>query len=218
MTTAIFNVSIRSLTTFKLDSEKIEVDLDEDIQERAERMAAGYGAEVVGIYPESPTELLADTLRDCIGFVSAWAAHLSHSGKMEAFKTVLKAAERARKAYNLCERDIPLPTEDVTDSSKLVDSDVIENAPCIPRFTILSNGVNPHGYTTEATHIGETGLYDEVRVDVFNAENVCVSDIIIGISLEGEPRILLTTDGQGDDDFALQVFPLRAVTDAIEIL
>lgn len=85
--------------------------INEDVQAAALRQASNYNAEVVCITPESPTELLADTLRDCIGFASAWAAHLSDSGKDKAAKEVEAAVARARKAYHFCERDIPLLEE-----------------------------------------------------------------------------------------------------------
>ena len=72
------------------------------------------------------------------------------------------------------------------------------------------------GYTVRGELSGDTGIYDELRVGIFNPQNECVGDVFFTLTEQGEPRALLTTKGNGDGDHDLVWFPLRETREAVE--
>ena len=64
-------------------------------------------------------------------------------------------------------------------------------------------------YRTTAEFTGDPGIYEELRVGIFDLQGECVGDALFTLTEEGEPRVLLTTEGNGNDDHNLVWFPLR---------
>lgn len=57
----------------------------------------------------------------------------------------------------------------------------------------------------------EGDAYRELRVGFFDEKGKCVADAYFTVDSDtGKPRILITTDGDGDGDPAIEVFPLRS--------
>ena len=86
----------------------------------------------------------------------------------------------------------------------------------IPRFPLMNGGKNPENYTAEASRTGDAGIYNEVRIGVFKeSDNVCLADVLVGLNDAGEPRILVTADGNGDNEAAFVIYPLRPAEEAL---
>lgn len=90
------------------------------------------------------------------------------------------------------------------------------DAPLLPLIRLSHSGKNPVGYTADVARSGDPGIYDELRVGVYDGDN-CVADVLVGLTEKGEPRVLCTVNGDGDGDPQVAVFPLRPVDDAISI-
>lgn len=88
----------------------------------------------------------------------------------------------------------------------------------IPRMALRNERNNPHGYTVEACYTGDPGIYDELRISIFDREDDCVGDVLVGLSADGEPHVLVTADNDGDDDHPVTVYPCRAIDDAVIIM
>ncbi len=89
-------VTIRSKTTFGIDTVVIDVHPDQQVEKIAETVAASYGANVEMIVPlPSPLE----SLKECLGFVEAWQCHLEDTGADRAAATVKEVLNRARLSY-----------------------------------------------------------------------------------------------------------------------
>lgn len=71
-------------------------------------------------------------------------------------------------------------------------------------------------YTARGEYTGDSGIYDELRVGIFNQQEECVGDALFTLTEEGEPRAYLTTGGDGDNDHSLSWFPLREAGEAVE--
>jgi hypothetical protein len=71
-------------------------------------------------------------------------------------------------------------------------------------------------YTVRGEFSGDAGIYDELRVSIFNPQDECVGDAFFTLTEDGEPRALLTTKGNGDGDHDLVWFPLRETGKAVE--
>lgn len=70
----------------------------------------------------------------------------------------------------------------------------------------------PTRYKAVAEPTGDGDAYRELRVGFFDEKGTCVADAYFTVdSATGEPRILITADGDGDGDPAIEVFPLRSV-------
>lgn len=78
----------------------------------------------------------------------------------------------------------------------------------ICEFKLLNGGKNVRNFTTNAMRSGDTGIYDELSVAIFDANKECVADILIGLTEEGEPRILVSSDGNSAGDKMI-VYPMR---------
>jgi hypothetical protein len=80
----------------------------------------------------------------------------------------------------------------------------------LPTIVLRNEGKNPHGYSAEVARSGDKGIYDEVRVGI-HQDDKCVADVLIGLTPAGEPRVMVTTGGNGDDGQQIAVFPLREI-------
>lgn len=83
-----------------------------------------------------------------------------------------------------------------------------------PRITVdpIVYAGDPTKYKVVAEPAGEKDAYHELRVGFFDKKGKCVADAYFTVDSEtGEPRILITADGEGDGDPAIEVFPLRSV-------
>lgn len=85
----------------------------------------------------------------------------------------------------------------------------------VTRFQLLHNGHNATGYSAEACRTGDEGIYEEVRISIFHAED-CVADVLAGLSESGEPRFLITCGAMGDGDHNIAVYPLRELRNAVD--
>lgn len=86
----------------------------------------------------------------------------------------------------------------------------------VPRFRLMHSGTNPHHYEAEAARTGDAGVYEEVRISVFDRNASCVADALVGLTEDGEVRVLVTTDGNGDNEHQIAIFPTRGADTAIE--
>lgn len=89
-------------------------------------------------------------------------------------------------------------------------------APLVDRIVLNNDGKNPSGYTADAARSGDPGIYDEIRAGVYQGTK-CVADILIGLTPAGEPRVMVTVDGKGDDGPQIAVFPLRSAENAVSL-
>lgn len=60
--------------------------------------AHNMGASVTAIVLEDPLGTVRAQLKECLGFVDAWRAHLAESGNTKAAETVQDVLERSRVA------------------------------------------------------------------------------------------------------------------------
>lgn len=74
-------------------------------------------------------------------------------------------------------------------------------------------------YVVKAEKTGDTGIYDELGVSILNSKTgECIGYLYFLLTEQGEPRVLLTSEGNGDGDPQLTYFPLRSKEKAIEII
>lgn len=79
-----------------------------------------------------------------------------------------------------------------------------------------NDGQNPQGLYAEVSTSGDPGIYDELRVTVFNRHGVAVGDILIGLDQVGALRVATTAGDDGNGDHAIAVYPQKAVELAVE--
>ncbi len=73
----------------------------------------------------------------------------------------------------------------------------------------------PSQYSLKAG-INEDTEYKELYVSIYDAQGKCVGDVFFTVSQEtGEPRILITANGDGDGAHQLTVYPLRPTAEAV---
>lgn len=87
----------------------------------------------------------------------------------------------------------------------------------IEPFLMRYEGKSFSGFVLEATRSGDPGSYDEARMSVLNSVKDCVADVLVGLSPEGEPRVLVTTEGDGDGDHSITIYPLRDRENAVKL-
>jgi hypothetical protein len=80
----------------------------------------------------------------------------------------------------------------------------------------LYDGENPQGIRLEAEETGDPGVYQEIRIGAFVRED-CIADVLVGLNGEGELRVLITTDRDGDGDHEIAVYPERPRHEAVEL-
>ncbi|WP_321967218.1 hypothetical protein [Burkholderia cepacia] len=86
----------------------------------------------------------------------------------------------------------------------------------VSRFRLMHSGINPHQYEAEVARTGDAGIYEEVRISVFDRDANCVADTLVGLTEHGEVRVLVTAGGDGDNEHQIAVFPTRSADTAIE--
>ncbi|WP_054287151.1 hypothetical protein [Gulbenkiania mobilis] len=77
-----------------------------------------------------------------------------------------------------------------------------------------NDGSNPKGLYAEVGTSGDAGIYDELRVTVFNRHGVAVGDILIGLDDEGQLRLASTSDGDGNGDHTIAIHPEAPAPDS----
>jgi len=82
---------------------------------------------------------------------------------------------------------------------------------------LANGGANPQGLKVEASYTGDPGIYDEVSVSVFDRSGLCVGDVIVGLSSDGELRVAITANSAGDDNHPISVYPMRSTDDAVVV-
>jgi hypothetical protein len=87
------------------------------------------------------------------------------------------------------------------------------------KMRIRRDGLGSTDFTAEASAVTD-GLNSEFRVSILRGlgrrDQRCVADVFIGVDTKGEPRVLITDNGDGDGDHRIAVFPLRHRTKAVE--
>lgn len=73
----------------------------------------------------------------------------------------------------------------------------------------------PSKYRLEAEITGDKGIYDELRVAFIDENDEVVADVYFLVDEEGNPQVLLTTDGDGLGDHRIAVNPLLPAEDAV---
>lgn len=124
-------------------------------------------------------------------------------------KEIVKAAERRDfNAVRMLAKELSRrATERMLDRNRQVIS--------VPLVYESNGGA---GLVAEASWTGDKGLYEEVRVSVFDKAKDCVADVLVTLDQEGnEPRVLITSGGDGDGDKNIAVFPMRPASDAVEV-
>lgn len=102
-----------------------------------------------------------------------------------------------------------LITLDPTDQNPLHDG-----AEQLGPISLVHSGRNPQGFTADVVRSGDPGIYDELRLGVYRGGN-CVADVLVGLNEAGEPRILCTVAGNGNDGKQIAIFPLREEAHAV---
>lgn len=87
----------------------------------------------------------------------------------------------------------------------------------VPRFELMHSGANPLRYQAEAIRTGDAGIYEEVRISVFDCSDSCVADTLVGLTEAGELRVLVTSDADGDGDHRIAVYPTRSADTAVDV-
>lgn len=139
----------------------------------------------------------------------------THWGQRKhAFNQIAEMAPMRDDCYSLTYEEAP---EFITKQAEILERELLQKiagATSIPRFELRNDSSNPEGYTVNAQRDGDAGIYDELRVGVFDRDGSCVADVLVGLSGDGEPRVLLSTDGDADRQ-KVAVFPLRSFDEAV---
>jgi len=88
----------------------------------------------------------------------------------------------------------------------------------IPGFDLLNDGKNPGSYTADASRSGDRDIYNEVRIGIYKDNGQeCVADMLVGLdSTNMEPRVLVTTGGNGDGEHTFAIYPLRTPDESVK--
>ena len=82
-------------------------------------------------------------------------------------------------------------------------------------FPALHQSHNPQGIVLRAERTGDAGIYQEISVQALKAGKP-VADILVGLDEHGELRVLITSDGDGESDHAIAVYPSRPKNKMVE--
>lgn len=82
------------------------------------------------------------------------------------------------------------------------------------RCEAMHSGLNPQGIRLEGGLTGDPGIYQEIRISAFKGAD-CIGDILVGLDESGELRVMVTADGDGDDDHQVLIFPQRSAENAV---
>lgn len=148
---------------------------------------------------------------------------MDYTVRIEISVTADSPKEAATRALDdLRDKTIGPWTMSVADSDdRATDVSVGEAGSCIERIarmSLIHEGENPHGVTAEAVVTGQGDAFREIRVSAFAGDGHCIGDVLVGLNEQGELRALVTTDGDGDGDHAIAVYPERPGPMAIEII
>ena len=69
---------------------------------------------------------------------------------------------------------------------------------------------DPKAIMLRAEPTGDPGIYQEIAVRAFCKERA-IADILVGLDQEGNLRVLVTADGDGNADHALAVYPEKPI-------
>lgn len=75
-------------------------------------------------------------------------------------------------------------------------------------FTALHSGQNPNQIRIRVERRGDAGIYHEVAIRGLKLGKA-MADVLVGLNEKGELRVLVTSDGDGDGDHAIAVYPER---------
>lgn len=84
----------------------------------------------------------------------------------------------------------------------------------ILRCEAMHSGLNPQSIRLEGELTGDPGIYQEMRISAFKGDE-CIGDVLVGLNEAGELRVMVTTDGEGDGDHQVLVFPQLPAEDAV---
>jgi len=96
---------------------------------------------------------------------------------------------------------------------------VIDNFARERGFTVpLGNAQNRNLFNAGLTAPDPAAENQEIGVCVFTRDGELVADLLIGVADEGqELRVLTTTDANGMGDKNVEIYPLRAAAQAVEV-
>ncbi len=88
----------------------------------------------------------------------------------------------------------------------------------IARFSLAHEGNNPRGISAEVAASVGAENYREIMGSAYAPDGRCIGDVVIGLNEKGDLRVLVTTDGDGEGDHGIAVYPERAGPLAIEVI
>ena len=80
----------------------------------------------------------------------------------------------------------------------------------------LYQGKNPRGMKFVAEESGDPGTYQELRVGAFLPDGNCLADVLLTLDKKGQVRVFITTEGGGDGDHELCIYPEKPTSEAVE--
>lgn len=73
-------------------------------------------------------------------------------------------------------------------------------------FAARNNGKNPKAIKLRAEPSGDGANYREIAIRVLRGSNA-IADILVGLDIHGNLRVVCTSNGKGDGDHAIALFP-----------
>lgn len=85
-------------------------------------------------------------------------------------------------------------------------------------YQLLTESI-PNAYIADVEAAGDVGIFQEVSVSIFHVadRSECLADVLVGISPNGEPRVLVTTDSRGYEHHPIALYPLRPKDSVVEV-
>jgi hypothetical protein len=77
-------------------------------------------------------------------------------------------------------------------------------------FPAQNAGNNPKGIVLRAEPTGDSSIYQEIAVRAFR-KGKAIADILVGLDQNGNLRVLVTADGDGNGDHAFAVYPEKRI-------
>lgn len=93
-----YSVTVRSKTTWGSDTIVQSVPACIDPMASVTAAAQNMGAVLTSVVLEDPLATVRGQLKECLGFVGAWQAHLEETGQTKAAATVKDVLERSQVA------------------------------------------------------------------------------------------------------------------------
>jgi len=78
--------------------------------------------------------------------------------------------------------------------------------PRLFEFTSRNGGNNPKGVRLRAEPSGDGNDYREIAVRAFRGRKA-IADMVVGLDVYGNLRVVCTANGEGDGDHAVALFP-----------